>query len=79
MRNEVLLKAKQTQGLSYREVGRRAGLHWTTVRRILVGAYANVPLDTLRRLCRALGVPMSEVLADELGETPAAPRPGVPA
>lgn len=68
MRREVLLEAKRRSGLSYRQLSAKTGLSYTYIQQILAGAAHNPSLSVLTKLCHSLGVPVSDVVADEPAE-----------
>lgn len=66
MRVDVLRQAMQAQGIGYRDLSRKTGLHRSYLHRIMHGQHPGVSARTLALICRVLGVPIQEVLADEL-------------
>jgi len=68
MRYELLLRAKRARGLTFRQVAKLAGISMYSAYTIMTGRARRPSLARIRRLCRALGVPMREVLADELDD-----------
>lgn len=66
MRIELLRQAMKTQGIGVRDLARRTGLHKSYLHRVIQGRHPGVSARTLALLCRTLGVPIQEVLSDEL-------------
>lgn len=66
MRYELLLRAKQARGLTFRQIAKMAGVSMYSAYTIITGRARRPSLARIRRVCNALGVPMHEVLADEL-------------
>lgn len=52
----ALKKARALAGLSYRELGRRSGIHWTLAYRVETNAHHEPSITTVARLARGLGV-----------------------
>lgn len=65
MRLDLLRKAREERKMTYRELSGRTGLSLAYVYRVLRGQHPRVPVTTVVRLCRALEVPIRDVLADE--------------
>jgi transcriptional regulator with XRE-family HTH domain len=53
---------REAKGLTQDELATRAGLHRVHVTQIEGGRYESPRLDTLRRLAKALGVSLAELL-----------------
>jgi transcriptional regulator with XRE-family HTH domain len=58
----ALRQARETRGLSQEEVGLAAEVHPTWISH-LEGGEKNPSWDTVARICRALGMPISELAA----------------
>jgi len=61
----TLRKLREAKGLTQGELGDRAGLHRVYVTKLETGAETNPTLDTLKGLAKALGVPVTDLLAEE--------------
>ncbi len=57
-----LRELRESKGLTQEELGKRAGLHRVHVTQWESGRYPDPRLETLRRLAKALGVSLGELL-----------------
>ena len=73
MFGEELKKARKESGLTQEELAARAGLHYTYIS-LLETNKKSPTLDSLFRLCKALGISAADLIArvenDRIGEHP---------
>jgi transcriptional regulator with XRE-family HTH domain len=63
----VLREARRAHGWTQEQLARRSDVTMNTISRLERGERGQAERDTLRRLARALGVPMVDLIAEEEG------------
>ena len=64
----LIKRLREEKGWSQRELGRRSGVHHSLISRLENGLQDDTQAHNLLRLAEALGVPLMELLAEELPE-----------
>jgi transcriptional regulator with XRE-family HTH domain len=60
--SQVLRRVREEQGLTQRDLARKAGITQGYVAQLEMGIRKNPSIETLRRLAKALGVPVTRLL-----------------
>ena len=69
-----LVNAIEQSGLSYGEIARRTGIPKSSVHRYAQGETKKIPIDAVRLIADAVGVPTSQIMGWEEKETPETSR-----
>lgn len=64
----LIKRLREEKGWSQRELGRRSGVHHSLISRLETGMQDDTHTHNLLRLAEVLGVPLMELLAEELPE-----------
>lgn len=62
MIKDKIKSLRKKRGLTQEDLAKKAGLHWTTIGKIEAGMRKNPDLSTRKKLAKALGVDITELL-----------------